>query len=129
MSIARVEYSESVKFHGWELAEAAPDFFQLREDRVKKLREEIEELLDAIKAFEGAETSEREKALLHVLEEAADVSVCADLLAVVCGDENYFEGMKLFKIVRERLRRRVGDKRWCATNPKPATSTSLTRGG
>ena len=86
------------------------------QDRLEKLKEETRELSDAIEKAQADEADG--KAVLEVLAESADVTLCAELLARKLGEKKYFNVAKRFKVDREYLRRRLGDRTWCATNPK-----------
>lgn len=84
-------------------------------ERIRKLREEFEELFQA--AFQYVE-SLREKDRQHVIEELADVAVCVETLIEAFDEREAFENFKRFKTYRELCRRWLGDSKWCATNPK-----------
>ena len=83
-------------------------------ERIRKLREEFEELFQAAIQYEG---SLREKDRKHVVEELADVAVCVEILIEALDEREAFENIKRFKTYRELCRRWMGDAKWCASNP------------
>ena len=88
-------------------------------ERLRKLSEELIELADAIKdGAAGRSSQEVERALKHVVEEAADVSVCIEAFVEATQQMEAFKNFRVFKISREVARRYLEDPSWCATNPE-----------
>ncbi len=88
-------------------------------ERLRKLSEELIELADAIKdGGTGKNSKETERAFKHVIEEAADVSVCIEAFVEATEQSEAFKNFRIFKISREVARRYLEDPAWCATTPK-----------
>lgn len=88
-------------------------------ERLHKLSEELIELAEAIKeGATGKNDKETERAFKHVIEEAADVSVCIEAFVEATEQRVAFQNFCTFKISREVARRYLEDPTWCATNPK-----------
>lgn len=87
-------------------------------ERARKALEELRELSEATTLWlEGKRRHGPAKTRKHLVEEAADVSVCLDALIYALKARKAFKTVRAFKTQRELCRRWLKNPRWCATNP------------